>query len=132
MEGQCLQCPYSVYWSGKKGLTCQVPGELSGLACSVPTSVGSQERTPLCPTGHLQFLSPLPGKKSSLAGWASLKMTTRQDPWNRTLCPSQQQCSHPLHSATRQGLQPQLSSSIPSGMEKHVVPLSGALRAPLT
>ena len=85
-----------VYWSGGKGLPCRAPG----LGCSVPISVGSWKSslgwetrsTPLCPMGHLQYLSLslspslslslllLPGKKPSWARWVSLKNDCQAGP----------------------------------------------------
>lgn len=112
-------------------LTCQIPWELSGLACSVPTTAGSQESSlssqgPLTsrhPSRHLQSLSSLPGRKLFWAGRDALKTTTRQVPWDTTPCPSAT-VQLPLLTLHGPGLWPQLSPLTPSDLDKHSSPVA--------
>lgn len=128
--------PYSVYGSGRKELTCPPLWELCGLRCWVGEFPWPADTaTPLYPVGHLQSLSPLPGKKPSWAGRVGLRKAIQQVLQNTTPCPFIDGGG----AATPFTL-PLLSSSTPSDAEEHspssasgTMPgsLSGPLRSPL-
>lgn len=151
MEGQCLQSPCSVYWSGRKRLTCQVPWKISGFGCTVPTSVGSWESspglqtppTPLHPIGYSSFFH-LCLAGSPLEQVSQSENNLQADRYLGTQPSALSQYNSPavsLYSTPGQGLQPHLPPLTPSSMDKHGHPaaseavpssLSGPLRAPLT